>query len=67
MWMFTIPSLRAKECVPTEKEALNVLFLAVPLLNVLLPFVWKVRSNPSHSRFSDTMQNHWSILECTLE
>jgi len=41
IWMFTIPSLRAKECLPKEKDALNILFVATPLLNVLLPFVWK--------------------------
>lgn len=41
MWMFTIPSLRARECTAAEKDALNLLFLAVPLLNVLLPFVSK--------------------------
>lgn len=38
--MFTIPSLRARECTDREKDALNLLFLAVPLLNVALPFVW---------------------------
>lgn len=38
--MFTIPSLRARECTDKEKDALNLLFLAVPLLNVALPFVW---------------------------
>lgn len=41
IWMFTIPSLRARECTDREKDALNLLFLAVPLLNVALPFVWK--------------------------
>lgn len=41
LWMFTVPSLRARECKPKEKEALNLLFLAIPLINVLLPFVWK--------------------------
>jgi len=41
IWMFTIPSLRAKECMPREKDALNLLFVAVPLMNVILPFVWK--------------------------
>jgi hypothetical protein len=41
IWMFTVPSLRARECTASEKDALNVLFLAIPLLNVLLPFVWK--------------------------
>jgi len=39
--MFTIPSLRAKECTAREKDALNLLFLLVPLVNVALPFVWK--------------------------
>lgn len=41
IWMFTIPSLRARECTPKEKDALNILFIAVPLMNVALPFVWK--------------------------
>eukprot|EP00887_Chlorella_sp_A99_P004758 scaffold4.g4758.t1 len=41
MWMFTIPSLRARECTAAEKDALNVLFLAIPLLNIALPFLWK--------------------------
>jgi hypothetical protein len=41
IWMFTIPSLRARECSQNEKNALNLLFLLVPLANVLLPFVWK--------------------------
>lgn len=39
--MFTVPSLRARECTDREKDALNLLFLAIPLLNVTLPFVWK--------------------------
>ena len=33
--------MRARECTPVEKDALNLLFLAIPLLNVGLPFVWK--------------------------
>ncbi|KAG0555462.1 hypothetical protein KC19_12G170700 [Ceratodon purpureus] len=41
VWMFTIPSLRARDCPAKEKEALNYLFLAVPLINVTLPLVWK--------------------------
>ncbi|EFN57343.1 hypothetical protein CHLNCDRAFT_13259, partial [Chlorella variabilis] len=41
IWMFTVPSLRARECTDREKDALNLLFLAIPLLNVTLPFVWK--------------------------
>ncbi|PIA44724.1 hypothetical protein AQUCO_01700369v1 [Aquilegia coerulea] len=41
IWMFTIPSLRARDCSKNEKEALNYLFILVPLLNVLIPFFWK--------------------------
>lgn len=41
VWMFTIPSLRARDCPAKEKEALNYLFLAVPLINVTLPLLWK--------------------------
>ncbi|GJP74558.1 hypothetical protein CLOP_g5117 [Closterium sp. NIES-67] len=39
--MFTIPSLRARDCSENEKTALNYLFLVVPLVNVTLPLVWK--------------------------
>lgn len=41
IWMFTIPSLRARDCSNKEKEALNYLFLVVPLINVIIPFFWK--------------------------
>lgn len=41
IWMFTIPSLRARDCSNKEKEALNYLFILVPLLNVIIPFFWK--------------------------
>ncbi|XP_058082812.1 protein RESISTANCE TO PHYTOPHTHORA 1, chloroplastic [Magnolia sinica] len=41
IWMFTIPSLRARDCSKNEKEALNYLFLLIPLINVLIPFFWK--------------------------
>ncbi|CAI5961643.1 unnamed protein product [Closterium sp. NIES-64] len=41
IWMFTIPSLRARDCNENEKTALNYLFLVVPLVNVTLPLVWK--------------------------
>ena len=41
LWMWTVPSLRARECGDREKDVLNLLFLAMPLLNVALPFVWK--------------------------
>lgn len=36
-----IPSLRARDCSKNEKEALNYLFLVIPLINILIPFVWK--------------------------
>nr|GMC54037.1 protein RESISTANCE TO PHYTOPHTHORA 1, chloroplastic-like [Ipomoea batatas] len=41
IWMFTIPSLRARDCSKNEKEALNYLFLLIPLLNIIVPFFWK--------------------------
>ncbi|KAF3624802.1 putative UDP-glycosyltransferase 86A1-like [Capsicum annuum] len=41
IWMFTIPSLRARDCSKDEKEALNYLFLLIPLLNVIIPFFLK--------------------------
>ena len=41
VWMFAVPSLRARECDPKEKDALNLLFVAIPLVNVLIPIVWK--------------------------
>jgi hypothetical protein len=41
LWIFTVPSLRARDCPKKEKDALNILFLAIPLLNVALPFVYK--------------------------
>lgn len=36
-----IPSLRARDCSKNEKEALNYLFLLIPLLNVIIPFFLK--------------------------
>lgn len=36
-----IPSLRARDCPEKEKEALNYLFLLVPLINITLPLIWK--------------------------
>ncbi|XP_051141727.1 protein RESISTANCE TO PHYTOPHTHORA 1, chloroplastic [Andrographis paniculata] len=41
IWMFTIPSLRARDCSKNEKEALNYLFLLIPLINIIIPFFWK--------------------------
>jgi len=39
--MFSVPSWRARECTSEEKDALNILFLLLPLMNVFLPFIWK--------------------------
>ncbi|KAF2314927.1 hypothetical protein GH714_037188 [Hevea brasiliensis] len=33
--------LYARDCSKNEKEALNYLFLLIPLLNVIIPFFWK--------------------------
>jgi len=41
LFMFTVPSLRAREIEKDEKDALNYAFLGIPLLNVLMPLVWK--------------------------
>lgn len=41
IWMLTVPSLRARDCDANEKDALNVLFILLPVINVALPFVWK--------------------------
>jgi len=41
VWIFTVPSLRARECLPNEKDALNLLFLLIPLINVAIPFFWR--------------------------
>ena len=41
VWMFTVPSLRARDCSATEKDALNLLFVAIPVMNVIIPFFWK--------------------------
>lgn len=36
-WLFIIPSLRARKPANAEKEALNISFLANPLISVLMP------------------------------
>lgn len=41
VWMFVIPSLRARDCGSDEKDALNLLFLFLPVLNVALPFFYR--------------------------
>ena len=40
-WIITVPSLRARDCDQKEKDALNLLFVAIPLINVAIPIVWK--------------------------
>ena len=40
-WMIAVPSLRARDCSAKEKDALNILFLLIPVINVAIPFVWK--------------------------
>ncbi|CAN0075982.1 unnamed protein product, partial [Discosporangium mesarthrocarpum] len=41
IWLFTVPSLRARKPGAEEKEALNVAFLATPLTNLAMPFLTK--------------------------
>eukprot|EP01038_Epipyxis_sp_PR26KG_P004759 gene4759-6673_t len=40
-WLFIIPSLRARKPVDQEKEALNVAFLASPLVSLVMPVATK--------------------------
>eukprot|EP00898_Chlorokybus_atmophyticus_P002437 jgi/Chlat1/3194/Chrsp22S03487 len=41
VWMFAVPGLRARDCKAAEKDALNILFLLIPVINVTLPIFWK--------------------------
>ena len=41
VWMFSIPSLRARKPIRTEKAALNLAFAIIPLANILAPFATK--------------------------
>ncbi|CAM9682039.1 unnamed protein product [Chrysoparadoxa australica] len=41
IWLFTIPSLRARKPGAEEKTALNIAFVATPLANLILPFATK--------------------------
>jgi hypothetical protein len=41
IWLFTIPSLRARKPSAAEKNALNASFLIAPLMNLLLPTLVK--------------------------
>lgn len=47
VWLFTVPSLRARKPSAEEKEALNIAFLATPLVNFAMPFITKVRDSES--------------------
>uniref|UniRef100_A0A7S2UZ01 Uncharacterized protein n=1 Tax=Fibrocapsa japonica TaxID=94617 RepID=A0A7S2UZ01_9STRA len=41
IWLFTVPSLRARKPAADEKTALNIAFGATPLTNLALPFFTK--------------------------
>jgi hypothetical protein len=41
VWLFTIPSLRARKPSSAEKNALNVSFLIAPVMNLVLPVFLK--------------------------
>lgn len=41
VWLFTVPSLRARKPGEAEKAALNVAFLATPLISFAMPFITK--------------------------
>ena len=40
-WLFIVPSLRARKPKEEEKEALNIAFLATPLVSVAMPIITK--------------------------
>ena len=40
-WLFIVPSLRARKPKEEEKEALNIAFLATPLVSVAMPILTK--------------------------
>lgn len=42
VWLFTVPSLRARKPGEAEKVALNIAFLATPVVSFAMPFVTKV-------------------------
>lgn len=42
VWLFTVPSLRARKPGASEKVALDIAFLATPVVSFALPFVTKV-------------------------
>ncbi len=42
VWLFTVPSLRARKPGPSEKVALDIAFLATPVVSFAMPFITKV-------------------------
>ncbi|MFS7914762.1 hypothetical protein Hanom_Chr02g00157351 [Helianthus anomalus] len=70
IWMFTIPSLRARDCSKHEKEAPNYLFLVVPLLNVIIPFFLKsfavVWSADTLAFFRHVCMEDWKVIFFTI-
>ncbi|CAN0347239.1 unnamed protein product, partial [Ectocarpus sp. 13 AM-2016] len=41
VWLFTVPSLRARKPGASEKVALDIAFLATPVVSFAMPFVTK--------------------------
>lgn len=57
IWLFTVPSLRARKPGEAEKAALNIAFLATPLVSFAMPFFTKVSvSYAIHSPLTDVEQ-----------
>lgn len=48
VWLFTVPSLRARKPGEAEKVALNIAFLATPVVSFAMPFITKVRTAHVH-------------------
>ena len=42
VWLFTVPSLRARKPGASEKVALDIAFLATPVVSFAMPFITKV-------------------------
>jgi hypothetical protein len=60
-----IPSLRARDCSKEEKEALNYLFLLIPLVNVILPFYWRSFSVVwSADTLAFIVMYTWKVCHC---
>lgn len=48
VWLFTVPSLRARKPGASEKVALDIAFLATPVVSFAMPFITKVGSLGDH-------------------